>query len=108
MIQTYHINCLTTTSLSALGNDAISSNDSPSDTVFPRIIAGAIISIFTPKGGDYLREGDYSRGAIISNISHKSSCPMYFVLLYQAISEIHEHYHRKNCKKPGAFVTIQL
>ena len=71
----------------ALGNDAISSNDSPSDTVFPRIIAGAIISIFTPKGDDYSREGDYSRGAIISNISQRRSCPIYFVSLYQAIKE---------------------
>ena len=29
--------------------------------VFPRIIARGIISIFTSKGGDYSREGDYSR-----------------------------------------------
>ena len=28
-------------------------------TVFPRIIAGAVISVFVSKGGDYLREGDY-------------------------------------------------
>ena len=43
---------------------------------------GAIISIFAPKGGDYLREGNYSREAFISNISHRRSCPKYFVLLY--------------------------
>ena len=36
------------------------------NTVFPRIIAG----------------GDYSREAIISNISHRRSCLKYFVLLY--------------------------
>ena len=29
------------------------------DTVFPQIIAGAIISVFTPKVGNYSREGDY-------------------------------------------------
>ena len=41
----------------------------------------------TPKGGDYLREGDYSREAFISNISRRRSYPKYFVLLYQAIKE---------------------
>ena len=51
-------------------------------TVFPRIMAGAIISFFAPKGGDRLREGDYSREAIISNISHRGSCLKYFILLY--------------------------
>ena len=45
----------------------ISSNNSP----------GAInFFFFAPKGGDYSRE------AIISNISHRRSCPKYFVLLY--------------------------
>ena len=43
-------------------------------TVFPRIIAAAIISFFAPKGGDYSWEGDYSREATISNISHRRSC----------------------------------
>ena len=33
-----------------------------SDTVFPRIIAwGNFFFFFTPKGGDYSREGDYLR-----------------------------------------------
>ena len=41
----------------------------------------AIISIFAPKGGDYSKE------AIITNISHWRSCPKYFVLLYQTIKE---------------------
>ena len=39
-------------------------------TVFPRMIAGAIISFFAPKGGDYSREGDYFTEAISSNIVH--------------------------------------
>ena len=30
--------------------------------------------------GDYLREDDYSREAIILNIVHWRSCPKYFVL----------------------------
>ena len=51
------------------------------NTVFPRIIAGAITSIFAPKGGDYSRESDYSREAIISNASAlRRSHPKYFVL----------------------------
>ena len=45
------------------------------------------MSIFTPKEGYYSREGDYSRGAIISNISQRRSCPIYFILLYQAIKD---------------------
>ena len=40
--------------------------------VFPRIIARAIISFFAPKGGDYLKEGNYSRETIISNILTES------------------------------------
>ena len=44
---------------------------------------GVIISIFAPKGdGDYSREGNYLREAIISNISHRRLCSKYFVLLY--------------------------
>ena len=49
---------------------------------------------------DYSREGDYSREAIISNISHRSSCPVYFVLLYQAIKEKVKYMNitkEKNC-----------
>ena len=46
-----------------------------------------IISIFSPKGGDYSREGDYLRKVIFSNISHKRLCPKCFVSLYQAIKE---------------------
>ena len=42
-------------------------------TVFPRVTAGAIISIFAPRGGDNSREGDYSRETIISNLSHRRS-----------------------------------
>ena len=38
-------------------------------TVFPQIIAGAIISLFALKGGDYSREGNNLREAIM---------PMYF------------------------------
>ena len=51
-------------------------------TVFPRIIAGAIISFFAPKGGDRFREGDYSREAIISNISHRRSCALNILFYY--------------------------
>ena len=36
---------------------------------------------FSPKGGDYWREGNYSREAIISNIAHSKSFSEYFVLL---------------------------
>ena len=32
-----------------------------SDTVFPRIKAGVIISFFAQKGGDYSRDGYYSK-----------------------------------------------
>ena len=42
--------------------------------LLPTLIAGAIISFFAPKGGDYSRE------AIISDIVHWKSCPKYFVL----------------------------
>ena len=42
--------------------------------LLPILIAGAIISFFAPKGGDYSRE------AIISDIVHWKSCPKYFVL----------------------------
>jgi len=46
------------------------------------MIAGAdYYYFFTPKGGDYLREGDYSRETIISNIAHWKLCPKNFVLL---------------------------
>ena len=38
--------------------------------VFPRIKLGATISFFASKGDNYSREGNYSREAIISNISH--------------------------------------
>ena len=49
-----------------------------SGTIFPRIIAGGDY-FFTQKGGNYLREGDYSRKAIISNIAHRKLCPKYFI-----------------------------
>ena len=38
------------------------------------------ISFFAQKGGNYSREGDYLREAIISNIAHWKSCPKCFVL----------------------------
>ena len=43
---------------------------------------GQFISFFAQKGGDYSREGDYLREAIISNIAHWKSCPKYFVLFF--------------------------
>ena len=47
-------------------------------TVFPQIIAGGNYSFFfTPKKGSYSREGDYSKEAIISNIAHRKSYPIY-------------------------------
>ena len=46
-----------------------------------------IIFIFAPNGGDYFREDDYLKEAIISNISQGRSRPKCFVLLYQAIKE---------------------
>ena len=46
-------------------------------------MSGAIISFFAHKGGDYSREGDHLREAIISNIAYWKSCPKYFV--YYAI-----------------------
>ena len=48
------------------------------NTVFPWIIAGAIISIFAPKVGDYLREGIIIplREAINSNISQEPGCAL--------------------------------
>ena len=80
-------------------------------TVFPRIIAGAIISIFAPKGGDYSMEGDYSREAIIQRrllfqifLTGGRALNILFSYTEQK-SEIHEHYH---AKKPDGFVTIQL
>jgi len=33
-------------------------------------------SIFAPKGSDYSTEGDYFTLVIISNIYHRSSCPI--------------------------------
>ena len=71
-----------------------------------------IISIFAPKRGNCLKEGDYSRDAIISNISLRRSCPKYFVLLYQAIKVKVKYINtaiEKTVKKNSlAFVTIQL
>ena len=49
-------------------------------TVFPPlgiIVGGDYFFFFAQKGGDYSREGDYSRGAIISNIAHWKSCLKY-------------------------------
>lgn len=40
------------------------------------------VPFFAPKGGDFSREGNYLRKAIISNISHRRLCPKYFVSLY--------------------------
>ena len=58
-------------------------NYSYPNTVLPRIIAaGSIISLFASKGGDY------SRGAVISNIAHLKSCPKYFVLLSHEIKKL--------------------
>ena len=37
-------------------------------SVFPHIIPGGNYSFFAPKGCGYLREGDSSREAILSNI----------------------------------------
>ena len=48
-------------------------------TVFPRIISGAIILFFAPKGGDYSR-GAIKRGAIISNTASGKFSPKYFIL----------------------------
>ena len=86
---------------------ATSRSEVLTDTVFPRIIAEAIISIFTPQGGDYSRE------AIISNVSCRRSCPIYFVLLYQAIKEKVKYMKitiekTVKKKKTSAFVTIEL
>ena len=50
-------------------------------TVFPRAIAGTIFFFSATKGGDYSRQDDYLKEAIISNIAHWKSCHKYFVLL---------------------------
>ena len=42
-----------------------------------------MIIFFALKEGDYLREGDNSREAIILNIAHWKLCPKYFVLLFR-------------------------
>ena len=53
-----------------------------------------------------MREGEYSRKVVISNIAHWKLLQNYFVILFifraprnKGKSEIHEHYHRKNCNK---------
>lgn len=51
-------------------------------SVFPHMIARGDYSFFAPKGGGYSREGDSSREAILLNIAHWKSCPIYFVLLF--------------------------
>ena len=56
-------------------------------TLFPRIIAGGIISLFAQKGGNFSREGDFLREAIISNIAPWKS----FVLLNYAIKLKNNH-----------------
>ena len=74
-------------------------------TVFPQVIAGAIISILALKGVDYSRERDYSREAIISNISDRRWCPIHFVLFSQAIKEKVKYMNiaiGKTVKKNGA------
>ena len=57
--------------------------------VLPQIIAGGdlIIIFFLTKGGggDYLREGDYSREVIILKNAHWKSCPKYIVFYYTVI-----------------------
>ena len=49
---------------------------------FPSIIAGGNIILFSHQKGAVSREGDSSREAILSNIAHWKSCPIYFVLLF--------------------------
>ena len=51
-------------------------------SVFPHMIARGDYSFFAPKGGGYSREGDSSREAILSNIAHWESRPIYFVFLF--------------------------
>ena len=51
--------------------------------LFPRIMAeGSYYFFHTKKGTIILREGDYSREAIISNIAYWKSYCRYFVLLF--------------------------
>ena len=53
-----------------------------------RIIAG-VITFFSPKGpGDYSRDGNFSKEAIISNIAHWKSFSKYFVLFSDWIKKI--------------------
>ena len=64
---------------------------------FPKLKLNYCISSnnFAPKGGNYSREDNYSREAIISNISHRRSCHKYFVLLYHEIKKLHNHIKNK-------------
>ena len=69
-------------------NYRISSNNSRGQE--PQwLLSGAIISFFAHKGGDYSREGDYLREAIISNVAYWKSSPKYFV--YYAIKSKNNH-----------------
>ena len=43
---------------------------------------GQFIYLFAQKGGNYSREGDYLREAIISNIAYWKSCPKFCVLFF--------------------------
>ena len=62
--------------------------------VFSKTIARTIIIFLTPKGGDYLREGDYSRGVIISNFAHWKSWDRALNLLFYYPRKL-KNYHIK-------------
>ena len=69
-------------------------------TVFPRIIAGPIMSIFAPKRGRLFEKGDYFK------YFSQEVVPYIFCSIIpsnKGKSEIHEHYQRKNCKKTRCF-----
>ena len=68
-------------------------------TVVPLIIArGNYNFLFLYQKGAIFEGRQLFEEAIISNVSHRRSCPKYFVLLSPLKSEIHEHYHRKTEK----------
>ena len=76
------IQLLTCFSCSTFSHTASSHFDDYNYRIFPWIIEpGTIISFFAQKGGDFSRE------AIISNITHWKSCPKYFVLFSHEIKK---------------------
>ena len=78
-------------------------------TVFLRIIARGDYFLFLAKRGDYSREGDYSRKAIISTIAYWKSCSKDVCFFYfQKNNHIKQTEHGLfKCSKFSSLISFQ-